>query len=357
MRIVQSVLLLVFCGFVNAQSNLRFEITDHSFGDIAEEGGPAEYTFTFVNNGDNPIKITNVKASCGCTTPGWTREEVMPGDSGFVKVKYNPRNRPGRFRKSLRLTTTDAASNQTLYISGYVKPKPKTPEQEFPVISGLDLRLKYRGLNLGKMTNEKVAEKKFDVYNNSDTLVTLSNERMDLPNHISVSLVNGSVSPRQVGQILVRYDPRKKEDFGYVSDNIKLDKSVEESLSVIAVIDEFFPEMTAEELDRAPKLEISDRSYDFGSAIAGEKIEIEVELFNKGQEKLFFRKVKSNCGCITYELKDRGIKKGRSQTLKILFDTSEMRGNQYKSISLYSNDPVAPTQIITIKGKVEKATD
>lgn len=357
MRVVNGFLFFLISTVLVAQSKIEFDVTDHSFGDILEEGGPAEFTFSFVNSGDVPVKITNVKASCGCTTPGWTREEVMPGDSGYVKAKYNPRNRPGRFRKSLRITTTDAASNQTLYISGFVKPKPKTPEQEFPITAGEDLRLKYRGLNMGKMTTEKPVEKSFDVFNNSDTVAVLFTEEMEVPGHISVELVNDFLNPGEMGQLKIIYDPVKKNDFGYVSDQIKLDRNDEESLSVIAVIDEYFPEMTAEELDRAAKLEISNRSLDFGKTTAGQIIEFEVELVNQGQEKLFFRKVKSNCGCITYDLKDKGVKRGKSQTLKIYMDTSDLRGNQYKSVTIYSNDPVTPTQIITIKGKVEKGAD
>lgn len=353
LKAIFSVTILLLAIGVNGQSKLDFTVVDHDFGEIKEEGGAAEYTFHFVNKGEEPIRITNVKASCGCTTPGWTKEEVMPGDSGFVQAKYNPRNRPGKFRKSLRITTSDVSSNTTLYIMGFVKPKPKTPEEEFPVSLGV-FRMKYRGLNMGKITNEKPVEKTFDVYNSSDTIAILIAENMRLPEHINISLVEDFLNPRELGQLKVTYDPVKKNDFGYVSDNIQLDTASEENLSVIAVIDEYFPPMTAEELDNAAKLEISDRSYDFGKVTAGTILEIDFELTNVGNEKLFFRTVKSNCGCITYELKNKGIKKGKSQTLKVFFDTSEMRGNQYKSITIYSNDPVAPTQIITIKGNVDK---
>lgn len=353
MRAIFSISAVLMLMTGTAQSKTDFTKLDHDFGEIREQGGPAEFTFHFVNNGENPIRITNVKASCGCTTPGWTREEVMPGDSGYVKAKYNPMNRPGRFRKSLRITTTDPASNKTLYISGFVKPKPKTPEQEFPVSLG-DLRLKYRGLNLGKITTEKVVEKTFDVYNGSDTTVSLNTEELTLPEHINVSLTNGFLKPREVGELKITYDPIKKNDYGFVSDYIQLVEGAKQDISVLAVIEEFFPEMTAEELDRAPKLEISERSYDFGKVTAGAKLEYEFELSNTGKEKLLFRSVKSNCGCLTYEVKNKGIKKGKSQTLKAFFDTSQMRGNQYKSITIYSNDPVTPTQIITIRGKVEK---
>ncbi|WP_370089690.1 DUF1573 domain-containing protein [Ekhidna sp.] len=353
MKSVFCLVILLSTVSVFGQSKLNFPVSDYDFGEIKEEGGAAEYTFHFVNVGEEPIQITNVKASCGCTTPGWTKEEVMPGDSGFVKAKYNPRNRPGRFRKSLRITTSDAASNTTLYIMGFVKPKPKTPEEEFPVSLG-DFRMKYRGLNMGKITTEKTVEKTFDIYNSSDTIAALDANKMVLPDHISVSLVQEFLNPREVGELKVTYDPKMKNDFGYVSDNIQLNDDSEENLSVIAVIDEYFPEMTAEELDNSAKLEISNRSHDFGKVTAGTVLEIDFELTNAGKEKLYFRTVKSNCGCITYELKNKGIKKGKSQTLKVFFDTSEMRGNQYKSITIYSNDPVSPTQIITIKGNVDK---
>ena len=69
------------------------------------------------------------------------------------------------------------------------------------------------------------------------------------------------------------------------------------------------------------------------------------------------RAIKANCDCITYEIKKNSIKKGKSQTLTATFDTSNLRGNQYKSLTIYSNDPVAPTQIITIKGKIERKED
>ena len=128
MRTFFSISTLLFFLTSLAQSKLEFITVDHDFGEIREEAGPAEFTFHFVNNGEAPIRITHVKASCGCTTPGWTKEEVMPGDSGFVKAKYNPRNRPGRFRKSLTITTSDPSANTRLYIMGFVKPKPKTPE-------------------------------------------------------------------------------------------------------------------------------------------------------------------------------------------------------------------------------------
>lgn len=347
------VLGMIVASATFGQKNLVFDKMDHDFGEIREEGGYAEYTFNFVNQGEEPIRITNVKASCGCTTPGWTTEEVMPGDSGYVKALYNPRNRPGKFRKSLRISTTHAPSNQTLYIMGMVKPRPKTPEEEYPILIG-DARLKFRNLNLGRVKTEKPVIKKFDIYNYGDSTYSLSQDQIIVPEHISLELSPEVLQPRERGSLILTYDPIKKNDFGFVSDNIILDSNDKEGLSVMVVIEEYFPEMTAEELDAAAKLEISERVFDFGKVKAGTIIETSFELANTGKEKLLFRSIKSNCGCLTYETKNKGIKKGKSQTLKVSLDTSELKGNQYKSITFYVNDPVNPTQIVTIKGSVEK---
>ena len=354
------VIFLMSVQLLMAQARLAFGNESYDFGEIEEEAGYAEYTFNFKNTGDQPIKITHVKASCGCTTPGWTKEEVMPGDSGFVKARYNPRNRPGKFRKSLRITTSQPTENKVLYISGYVKPKPRTVEEEYTIRAG-DLGLKFRSMNLGKITTEKTFEKSFDVYNAGSDSLRLNYEIMEIPGHIKLSLEPEVLGRKQKGSLMIEYDPIAKDDLGFISDNITIQTdsvlSVKNEFYVLATIEEFFPPMTAEELDRAPKLAISERVYDFGKVKEGELITAEFELLNQGKEKLNFRKIKSNCSCVTYEIKTQNIKKGKSSTLKVLFDTADRRGNQYKTITIFSNDPVAPTQMITLKGVVDRIKD
>ena len=70
MKIFLSILCVSVSFLISAQNNLKFEKVDHDFGEIKEDDGPAEFTFRFVNEGSQAIRITNVKASCGCTTPG-----------------------------------------------------------------------------------------------------------------------------------------------------------------------------------------------------------------------------------------------------------------------------------------------
>ncbi len=96
-------------------SKMKFATVEHDFGNQAQ-GKPLSYDFEFMNNGTEPVILENVKASCGCTTPTWTKEPIMPGKKGNIKAQYNMA-REGAFRKSITVTTKDG-ENVILYISG-----------------------------------------------------------------------------------------------------------------------------------------------------------------------------------------------------------------------------------------------
>ncbi|SIT78727.1 DUF1573 domain-containing protein [Pontibacter indicus] len=79
---------------------ITFNATEHNFGDIAQ-GDVVEHTFTFTNTGTQPLIIDRVDVTCGCTSPDWTKEAVMPGKTGFVKAKYNSAGRMGQQKKAI----------------------------------------------------------------------------------------------------------------------------------------------------------------------------------------------------------------------------------------------------------------
>lgn len=341
---------LIFSSLSFSQGKLQFDTTNFNFGKVKEDGGAIEHAFKFKNVGTAPITVTHVQASCGCTTPKWTSEPVAPGESGVIVARYNPYNRPGGFNKSLRISTNEPTERPTLYISGNVKPKPSNPEKTFSVMVR-KLGLKSRFLNMEKITTEKPVEKEFDVYHHGGEKFYFDSLKIVTPSHISIKLKEDSLNARQSGTLLVTYDSKNKNDYGYVSDEILLG---DQKISVIATIEEFFPNMTPEKFDVAPKLQIENRIFEFGKVKKGEKIEAVFTLTNGGEEKLNFRKLKANCGCIDFKLRKSNLKRGKSQQLKVTFDTSDQQGNQYKSVSLFTNDPMSPTQVVTIKGKVEE---
>ena len=101
-------------------ADFKFEKEVHDFGTI-KEGVQAEYTFKFTNTGKEPLVISNVQASCGCTTPKWTKEPIKPGESGSVTAIYNSKGRPGTFNKAITITSNAKTPQKVLFIKGNVE--------------------------------------------------------------------------------------------------------------------------------------------------------------------------------------------------------------------------------------------
>ena len=113
-------LSILFLNFSVAKSQkITFLEPEHDFGQIEENGGNVSHTFEFINEGDSPLVILSVKPSCGCTTPDWSKKEIKPGKEGFIVAEYNPRGRPGVFRKSLSVVTSDN-KRSVIFIKGKV---------------------------------------------------------------------------------------------------------------------------------------------------------------------------------------------------------------------------------------------
>jgi hypothetical protein len=93
----------------------------HDFGTFGENDGSVTAVFVITNNTDAPIVLTNVRASCGCTTPNWTQEPIEPGGTGEIAVSYNPKGRPGPFEKVVTVTTNGNPQRMTMRIKGIVE--------------------------------------------------------------------------------------------------------------------------------------------------------------------------------------------------------------------------------------------
>ncbi|NVO30085.1 DUF1573 domain-containing protein [Hymenobacter lapidiphilus] len=114
-------LLLSFATLTaaHAQGVLTFQGEQHDFGSIPE-GVMASHEFRFKNTGNQPIIIANVQASCGCTTPDWTKTPILPGKSGMVKAVYSSAGRPGVFNKTVTVVSNATTPSAVLTIKGNV---------------------------------------------------------------------------------------------------------------------------------------------------------------------------------------------------------------------------------------------
>ncbi len=104
----------------------------HDFGTIKEEDGRVSHVFTFKNVTEEVLTIKNVRASCGCTTPAWSKEPIAPNAEAQITVTYNASGRPGAFHKSVTVTLSNGTEDftQVLFIKGKVTPKQVAPVAE-----------------------------------------------------------------------------------------------------------------------------------------------------------------------------------------------------------------------------------
>jgi len=90
---------------------------EHDFGMIPQ-GKPVTYNFEIVNTGVTPLKLDNVQASCGCTTPEWNRDAIPAGSGDKIRVGYNAASE-GAFDKYITITYNGNLTKQ-LHIKGTV---------------------------------------------------------------------------------------------------------------------------------------------------------------------------------------------------------------------------------------------
>ncbi|QCR21734.1 DUF1573 domain-containing protein [Pontibacter sp. SGAir0037] len=105
-----------------AGAAITFEATEHNFGDITQ-GDVVEHTFTFKNTGNQPLVIERVDVTCGCTTPAWTKEPVLPGKTGTVTAKFNSAGKLGQQKKAITVHSNAADGAAYVYIVTNIKEK------------------------------------------------------------------------------------------------------------------------------------------------------------------------------------------------------------------------------------------
>jgi len=134
MKKVTSFCFLLFAIFIfaNAQTShpqadqkkksdapeISFENTVHDYGTI-KKGSDGTAVFKFANTGKDPLILSEVKATCGCTTPNWTKEPVLRKKKGEIIAVYNT-NIVGSFSKTIIVHSNAITSPVVLTIKGTV---------------------------------------------------------------------------------------------------------------------------------------------------------------------------------------------------------------------------------------------
>jgi hypothetical protein len=354
-RFVAFFLLVVGQVYGQTAKPIQFREETFDFGVVREDGGPVTHEFVFTNHGDQPVIITDARASCGCTTPSWSKDPVLPGETGHVQARYSPKGRPGHFSKSINITT-NVAGTITLQIRGQVVSGMTGSEVDFKVVRG-SWKLKNQVFNLGKVLHvDEPTVRDFPFINAGTKAVTFT-EKVVGPSYIKVDVVPKTVAPGEMGHIKITYYGKQNAIYGFHSDNVELytddEKQNVKSFSVNATLEDYFPELSKEELAKAPQLRMSVNKVDFGKFLQSAPISSDLVITNTGKSELSLKSLQPNCTCVSAQASKNKIKPGESATVKLVFDPTGRKGTQQKALAIYSNDPVNPVQRITLAAYIE----
>lgn len=102
----------------------QVEVIDktYSFGSV-QDGAVVEYSYRFKNVGTTPLIINSATGSCGCTVPEKPEQPILPGETGFIKVKFDSNGRVGATHKTVTVTSNAVPEFPVLVLTGDVTAK------------------------------------------------------------------------------------------------------------------------------------------------------------------------------------------------------------------------------------------
>lgn len=364
MKYIQAIttLLLAFTACMAvAQPVIVFDEQRHDFGTIPEKGGKVTCDFTFQNTGNEPLIISNVRTTCGCTAPQYTQEPILPGNKGNIKITFNPVGRPGKFSKSIYVYTNTDPERTILRIIGEVTRDEQEQQEQYAYHVG-NLALKSLHIPLDKIIKGRLTTGFIEVENTGESPLTPEIE--DLPPHITAQFVPATLQQKEKGILKITYDPDKTGDWGYRRDEFKIngasvgiqpdDPAKYNTVTLSGTLQEDFDSYTEEQRENAPILVIGNRNIDFKVIKGTQKVQREIYIFNAGLSPLTIHKVRSDNSVIKADIKRDKLKPGQSTKLIVEIDPMRARSNIIMSdIYVVSNDPGNPSQPIRITAELQ----
>lgn len=325
----------------------------HDFGAFSEDDHAITCQFRFINHSDSAVTILQAAASCGCTVPTYTTEPIAPGDTAAIDVRFNPVGQAGRFEKHVYVRTDATHERIKLAIKGAVIGASKTVAKRFPVDFG-PLKLRNGVAMIGKVKQGELKQGFLDCYNAS--LDTIAPAFAECPAYLRVKSTPERIAPGEAASFSLFFDASKCGQWGMVTDSILIVPNRGEEpnwLTVVAIVEEDFSNLTPEQLQKAPKLSLSTDRVDLG--IVEEHsitpLTSTIRLTNTGKEALKIRRAYSSDPGVSVKVKKNSVKSGKSTDLTVTFDPqAQPTGIINAKFTLITNDPTLPTRSIRVVG-------
>lgn len=330
----------------------------YNFGTIAEADGLASHTFVITNKGDGPLVITRVTASCGCTQPAWTKAPIAPGQTGEVKVTYNPKGRPGPFYKTISIFSNGKKGSYSLAIKGNVTPKPLQPQITYPY-SIDDLKLHTKTILYSSVRQDETLGEKISIRNEGKSSLTILPGKV--PHFFTVEVRPNSLQPGEVGEIFILMDAKAAKKKGRVTAELPLtiqsagQKETTGHIHLAANIIDNFSKLSTSEKAQAPVAQLSGTLLEFGKLpkkngfmMIGGKVSGTFEITNTGKTPLHIYSVSCDDERLDISGGKKVLKPGATTTFKVSIRPKEVKTKLEALINVVCNDPNGPVRLIKV---------
>lgn len=331
---------------------IQWEDENWNWGKIIMEQGVVGHNFKFVNVGDEPVKILEVLPSCGCTVAEWTTQSVLPGKTGFVKVKFDPKGKLGPNSKYITVKTNSEPAIFTLTIKG-------------DVISNKWQRSKYKLQygNLAIVTNKieignikENASYKFEIPLANIGIKPIQIKRIFNAPNIKISNEAKIIGTEEELILQCVYSPIRPTVFGENLHEIKIltndDTLALKTFSLLSVVEEDFSKLTPKQIRRAPILSFDKTEVQFGTVSDEDTKTVSFKLTNKGKSDLIIHKIVNQCEYIEIESDKMLVRKGDFAVITVKYSPKKYIGVDERFINVITNDPKHSNFTLTIKSYV-----
>lgn len=325
-----------------ASAQVRWLHPEHDFGAFSEDLGAVDAVFKFVNEGSEPIRVLDARATCGCTRPDIPKQAIAPGDTAEIKVTYLAQGRPGRFSKNIYVRTSDKPSEQrTLVVKGTVIGASATLASRFPVQAG-PMKMRSATAGFGEVTRGKLKTVFIEAYNQSSD--TVYPRIVGVPDFIDVNITPAAVPPGEQTQLAFTLQSLRVPEWGISSGKFSFLPSAGEDpveMDYFTIIGEDFSKLTPGERINAPVAALDPERINLGEIPADKEVRAELTVINSGKSPLLIRRMQVVDPAVTSAtISSEKIKPGKKAVIKLTIDPAKAE-NDFLNIrvTLITNDP------------------
>lgn len=333
---------------LGAQPAAVFDREIHDFGTILWKN-PVGATFNVTNRGTQPLIITEVATSCGCTEAEWTMTPIAAGETGSITVTFDAMQL-GKFYKEAGIYCNASDKPVYLALTGTVATEVKNYDELFPHLIG-NLHLSSRTADFGDVERGTVPTVELTLINMGETPYTPT--LMHLPSFIKAEAVPETLGNKESGKIRFTLDSKRLKRDGWTNTTVYLARypgdrvSEENELTLSATLLPDFSRLTPTQKLRQPKLQLSAPRADLGSMDGKKKLSQTILVTNAGTAALEISGLQVDNTAVSVNLKSNVLQPGETTKLKItVYAKHAPKGKTTAQVLLVTNTAEKPKTLI-----------